>query len=352
MNYSVRQCPVGLYLVGFDQRTGAFVRLGKDNSDPFCSTTGPELLDISITNYCERNCGFCYRASHQNGHHMPFEDYEGVISQAAGLGVLQVALGGGNPNQHPDFIRILETTRGHGVVPSYTTNGRGMTDDVYLATKDHCGALAVSWYEPCTDALGVLDKASKYGIKTNIHFLLSKTTLPLAIDLMSARHDVLDGANALVFLNYKPIHSSPDLCLSDSSEVRLFFDAIRRVNNCKIGFDSCMISYLPLLGQDLVKETVDYCEAGRFSAFVSEDMLFYPCSFMNDVSENGVDLKVSSLRDGWLHGEDFASIRRYLTDPGSKKYAISACGSCGDYDLCRGGCPIFDINRCRGDAAA
>ena len=41
---------------------------------------------------------------------MPLADYETVMKQAKELDVLQVALGGGNPNQHPDFIKHYKNT--------------------------------------------------------------------------------------------------------------------------------------------------------------------------------------------------------------------------------------------------
>ena len=124
--------------------------------EPFWNRRGPELLDISITNYCERNCDFCYRETSSNGTFMPLEQYTKIIAQAETAGVLQVALGGGNPNQHPDFVSILEVTRKHHIIPSYTTNGQGMTDEIYNATKCYCGAMAVSWYEPYSEATQVI----------------------------------------------------------------------------------------------------------------------------------------------------------------------------------------------------
>ena len=35
---------------------------------------GPLLLDVSITNRCERQCNFCYRKSQSHGYDMPIED--------------------------------------------------------------------------------------------------------------------------------------------------------------------------------------------------------------------------------------------------------------------------------------
>ena len=43
------------YYYLFDHETGIAVRWGKDNREPFWRKEGPELLDISITNYCENS---------------------------------------------------------------------------------------------------------------------------------------------------------------------------------------------------------------------------------------------------------------------------------------------------------
>ena len=62
---------------------------------------------------------------------------------------------------HPEFIQILEITRKHHMIPSYTTNGQGMTDEIYNATKCYCGAMAVSWYEPYSEATQMIKKLSR-----------------------------------------------------------------------------------------------------------------------------------------------------------------------------------------------
>ena len=79
---------------------------------------------------------------------MSLENYKKIIQQARNLGVMQVALGGGNPNQHPDFIQIIKMTRELGIIPSYTTNGKGLTEKILKASQKFCGAVAVSLYEP------------------------------------------------------------------------------------------------------------------------------------------------------------------------------------------------------------
>ncbi len=343
----IRNCKESEYILGFDRDEGTFIRFGKTGKEPFCNVAGPELLDIAITNYCERECDFCYRASNRHGSFMKLKDYDLLMGQAEKAGVLQVALGGGNPNQHPQFVQILQKTRDHNIVPSYTTNGQGMTDEIYAATKQFCGAMAVSWYEPYIDAQEVIKRAVSSGIKINIHFMLNKLSLPQAMEIIEKHNDLLKSVNAVVFLNYKPVHSSDELCLTDGKEIKDFFESVKNIKNCKIGFDSCMISFLPLMGDGLLKETVDFCEAARFSAYISENLLLYPCSFMNDISMNGIDLRKHSLQAGWRFGEEFIRMRERLAQPGVQRHSIPACQTCENYVMCHGGCPIFNINKCR-----
>lgn len=342
----IRKYPESNYIVFFDRSSGAFFRLGQSEGSPFYNVKAPELLDISITNYCERGCSFCYRSSSINGKHMDIEEYTRLVKEAQQLGVLQIALGGGNPNQHPDFIEILRVTREHSIIPSYTTNGQGMNDEIYKATKEYCGALAVSWYSPYIDALEVIERSNENNIKINIHFMLNQSTIKEAISLLH-NELILNRVNAVIFLNYKPIHSSSDLCLKEDANLNEFMNAVKETKYCKIGFDSCMISFLTKLSGSLKMETIDFCEAARFSAFISEESIMYPCSFMCDTNNKGVDLKKYSIQEVWNNGNIFKLTRKALGYPGSQKNPISKCKYCEQYDFCHGGCQFFDINMCR-----
>lgn len=336
------------YTIMFDRSTGAFLRVGQTEALPFCNIKTPELLDISITNYCERGCEFCYRSSNKNGKHMSLAEYNRLVKEAQQIGVIQIALGGGNPNQHPDFVDILEITRNHLIIPSYTTNGQGMTDEIYKATKKYCGALAVSWYPPYVDAINVINISNENDIKINLHFMLNKDTIKNAIVLLRNK-SILEKINAIIFLTYKPIHSSSEICLADNSLFGEFIDEIKEAKFCKIGFDSCMISYLTQIDEYIKTETIDFCEAARFSAFISEESIMYPCSFMCHMTSIGIDLRKTSIQDAWINGRIFQQTREYLNTPCVQKYPIDKCESCEKYHFCHGGCQFFDINKCRED---
>ena len=329
------------YRILFNQKTGFFMRYEDEGyPEPLWSMHGPELLDISITNYCERGCSFCYRSSSPSGRHMSVNDYNIVISQARDMGVLQVALGGGNPNQHPDFIRILELTRAAGIIPSYTTNGEGLTEDVLETTAVNCGAIAISFYPSNGKEFyeSLFEKTRKYGIKTNLHVIISTETVDTVESLMENKASWLDSVNAIVFLNYKPVGRAQlkdELTLAPERAEQFF--KIVAGSNRKIGFDSCSISGI-CQWMNIKPELVEACEAARFSAFISEDMKMYPCSFMVDKGFYG-DLRQNSLLKVWQNNEYFKLFR--------ERDVLEKCKGCMVSSICNGGCRLYpSINFC------
>ena len=209
--------------------------------EPFWAEEGPELLDISITNYCKRGCQFCYRKANPKGYHMSLESLKHVITQAKNTGVFQIALGGGNPNQHPHFNDILRMIREASIVPSYTTNGDGLSEDILVATKTYCGAMAVSLYEPYNAYDYILKRIHSMGIKCNVHIILKTDTIDMLTDWFTKPPHFFKWVNAVVILCYKPITSSSDLMVKDIQKLQRFYKAVSSCNAVKIGFDSCSV---------------------------------------------------------------------------------------------------------------
>ena len=327
------------YKTFFNRKTGFFMRIEeKGFSEPFWSEDGPELLDISITNYCTRNCHFCYRQSNKNGNHMSIEDLKNIINQAKDAGVLQIALGGGNPNQHPHFIDIIRIIREKGIIPSYTTNGEGLTDNILLATHKYCGAMAISIYPPYNRYKEIIQRIASFNIKLNLHIILKNDTVHLITNWLLNPPCWLSNINALIILNYKPIVSSPNEMVTDHETLANFYRIVSECKTLKIGFDSCCIPGI-VTWMKVNPSLIESCEAARFSAFISEDMKMYPCSFMVHTDEYG-DLHKSTLKEIWQHNKTFIALREKRLD--------GRCINCSHKDLCKGGCYILpEINQCR-----
>ncbi|KNY31733.1 radical SAM protein [Agrobacterium sp. LC34] len=318
-------------------RTGFFARVpDAGKPEPFWSPHGPELMDISITNWCDKGCVFCYKSSTKQGSHMALRDYKRVIDEAAAMGTFQVALGGGNPNQHPDFEEILEYTATKGIVPNYTTNGRGLTKSILAATKQHCGAVAVSAYPPYLETAETLRLLAAHKIKTNVHFIIDSHSVDTAIEWLTTPPEFLRPINALVFLNYKPSGRKvfEDRLLRNSPRVEEFFKlATSPQAKLKVGFDACCVSGV-FARTDASTALVDACDAGRFSLYVSEDLRIYPCSFQSGLVEGDQLHDENSLLDIWHNSPNVGSFREY--------FASNRCGGCSHKKNCMNGCPIFD----------
>jgi len=323
------------YCTIFSESTGFLARVeGRGAHEPLWAPRGPELLDISITNWCDRGCARCYRSSDRKGLHMSLRDYEMVLAQAAESGVLQVALGGGNPNQHPDFVRILESTSRLRVTPNYTTSGRGLTGAILDASSRYCGAVAVSVYEPLGDVSEAVAELHKAGVKVNLHFVLTRESIQVALAWLRDPPRLLQYVNAVIFLTFKPLGRGGDssLMLRRDDVLCDFIDlASTGEAGFRIGFDSCMASaFVDAAPQSLV--WLDGCEAARFSMYISERLLAYPCSFMEGALP-GVVVKADNLTRIWREAAQFRATRA--------KLANVDCMPCPIAHICRGGCPSF-----------
>lgn len=336
------------YTAVFNPRTGFFARAEDDGvPEPFWSSHGPELLDIAVTNWCDRGCHFCYRKSDTDGTHMPLKDYEEVIRQAASMHVFQVALGGGNPNQHPRFPEMLALTRSeYGIVPNYTTNGRGLSDQVLRSTAKYCGAVAVSAYAPYTELERAIDLLDDAGVTVHVHFILTSASVAVAIQWLQHLPRFLAKAKAIVFLNYKPVGRYPnrDLLLNRSVRLEEFFRLATSSDvPIRVGFDTCTITGLARLG-NAHKVSLEGCDAARFSLFVSERMEVYPCSYMVETGQPGVPLYGTTLMDIWQKHPSFVGFRA--------AHQKGGCADCVTRGECLSGCPLFpEMNLCESKRA-
>jgi radical SAM protein with 4Fe4S-binding SPASM domain len=151
----------------------------------------------------------------------------------------------------------------------------------------------------------------------------------------------LEKVNAIVFLNYKPVGRFVDekLLLNKSSRVEEFFKLATSVRRrFRIGFDTCTITGLARFG-NAPEVSLEGCDAGRFSLFVSEKMEVYPCSFMVEAGYDGIPLNGSSLAEIWRNHDGFRRIR--------SKQAEKGCVDCTTPRQCLSGCPVFPkMNLC------
>lgn len=151
----------------------------------------PDVVDVSLGNYCTGGCPYCYASATKKGNL-----YTNVISKldkwldsmTPNQRPFQIAIGGGGePTLHPEFCDVIKLIASYGVVPTYTTAGFSLlkfsydsdmkaqyeTNRIIDVTKKYCGGVAVTahghmnWQESVKLFL-------KHKIRTNIHVVVGK----------------------------------------------------------------------------------------------------------------------------------------------------------------------------------
>ena len=134
------------YWTLFNQRTGTKIRLSlKPGAKAPEKAYSPEIMDVKITDKCDVGCKFCYMDSTRNGQHASISDLIALADALASMKVFEVAIGGGEPTDHPDFVQFLQELKSKDIVPNFTTAKLGwLSDKNCLAILENCGAFAYS----------------------------------------------------------------------------------------------------------------------------------------------------------------------------------------------------------------
>ena len=329
----------------FDPDTGLYIRSnildenGRDTGkEPFMAAF-PHLLDVGIMGHCDHGAsGLCLQSGvqcYQDGLHrwepnMSLADFVRLATECSGR-VNQFALGGrGDPDMHEDFAEILAVCRANGIVPNLTTSGLGLTKEKARLIKQYCGAAAISWYRSdyTLEAVNLLLEA---GVRTNIHFVLGNHSIDEALDMVQ-NEKVPEGIGRVVYLLHKPVGlgTQENVLSVRDKRVQQFFALFNEEANCqKAAFDSCSVPGLLNMAIKVHPASLEPCEGGRFSAYVTPDLQLLPCSFDQE-GRWAVDLGELSLEEGW-NSQQFEDFRNKM-----RVY----CLGCGLKDLCLGGCPI------------
>ena len=103
-----------------------------------------EMVDVSISNACSRQCPFCYRASTPGGPLADIGDLKKLVDGLKEADAMELVIGGGEPTEHPDFYMFLKDTDFGDLCPSFTTRNfdfirdlaliNGVTEDEVLQT--------------------------------------------------------------------------------------------------------------------------------------------------------------------------------------------------------------------------
>ena len=175
-----------------------------------------------------------------------------------------------------------------------------------------------------------IDMLLQADVTTNIHFVISNTTIDEAI-LRLKHNGFPEGINAVIFLLHKPVGlgDESDVLQYDDPRLAEFFELVDQHHPFKVGFDSCTIPGILNFSKRINLNSVDTCEAARFSMYITADMIALPCSFDNINQKYAFDLKNGTIEEAW-NSEAFNKFRK----------SFDSCPNCPKREKCLGGCPL------------
>lgn len=258
-----------VYWSTFDERTGNIVRVVDDLRDRHgnsrnynlsekirerfkhrwdsVASPSPELVDVAITNRCSFGCTYCYQDSKPKLAHGRKDLVETMI-KGFEHAPYQIAIGGGEPTQHPDFPYILRKTRELGTVPNYTTAGFRMTDEIVAATNEVCGGVAMTyhafkgfdWFKE-----HYLDLKKRLNVKLNVHLIADKDVAKNLRALANEHKEF--GPLSVVLLAYYPDvgRSTLDHLMTRTTYMKTLPEAIKYARNLAvdISFSEGLLPY-------------------------------------------------------------------------------------------------------------
>lgn len=233
----------GNYTVSIDLDTGTKIR---ENNLDFFEAEFPESMDLKITNKCHNGCAFCHENSTRDGKH-------GDIMSPSFIDKLhpytEIAIGGGNPLEHPDLVPFLEKLKSLKMIPSMTIRQNDFMDNLELITelvnKKLIYGLGISLVSTKQD--GFIEAVQKFP-NAVIHVINGIVTLD-ELEML-AYHNL-----KILILGYKEVRRGKDLFYSDLATQSWImqlrketYDMLPQIIGCRwfdvVSFDNLAIKQL------------------------------------------------------------------------------------------------------------
>jgi len=270
----------------FNKSNGTKLRLSlTGNNVTYTKSTWPELVDISITDYCETNCAFCYRGSTTEGKHASYEFIYELAYMLSARGVFEVALGGGETTSHPKFKEIIQDFASRDVIVNFTTRDLSWIRNLsWVKIIDSIGAFAYS-----IDGVKNIEELHK--VITAVSFPKNKVTVQLIMGTVTQSHFVkilskcYEYRIPLTLLGYKTTERGANFKPREYSWMLHEILVLRAVYKCpSIGFDTVLVQQFE---QELIENNINpklfNIAEGKTSCFIDAvKKTMGPSSFCKD----------------------------------------------------------------------
>jgi mycofactocin radical SAM maturase len=307
----------------------------------------PICLTWELTYACNLECVHCLSSSgRRDPRELSTDEAKAVLDELHALQVFYINIGGGEPMIRRDFFELVEYSISKGIGVKFSTNGAFIDAEKArrLAAMDY---LDIQISLDGTDAVtndAVRGEGSYDTAIQAMQHLREAGFGEFKISVVVTRHNVdqLDEFKALAdefgaqlrITRLRPsgrgADSWHDLHPTQAQQRQIFDWLLAKGDNVLTG-DSFF--HLNALGAE-TGETLpglNMCGAGRVVCLIDPIGDVYACPFViHD------EFKAGSVRDDggfskvWKHSDLFTELR--------EPQSAGACGSCGSYDACQGGC--------------
>ena len=309
----------------------------------------PICLTWELTYACNLACVHCLSSSgRRDPRELSTAQCKSIIDELERMQVFYVNIGGGEPTVRPDFWELVDYATAHHVGVKFSTNGVRITPEIAarLAASDYVD-VQISIDGATADVNDSVrgDGSFAMAVRALENLAAAGYSNP-KISVVVTRHNVeqLDEFKALAdrygaTLRITRLRPSgrgadvwDDLHPTAAQQVTLYDWLVAHGEGVLTG-DSFF--HLSGLGEPGALSGLNMCGAGRVVCLIDPVGDVYACPFAihdrflagNVVAENGSGTRFS---DVWKHSALFTELR--------EPQSAGACGSCGHYDSCRGGC--------------
>lgn len=156
---------------------GTKIQEWDDNESP--TPIYPNSMDVKITNFCDAACRFCHEMSTTSGLHGDLEFLKLTLENLpAGT---ELAIGGGNPLDHPDLMEFLKWCKTKQLVPNMTVNYVHMFRHKFISE--------------------LLDNKLIYGLGVSIPDSFNPETINLLSNTSNVVYHIIAGVNNISILD-------------------------------------------------------------------------------------------------------------------------------------------------------
>ena len=309
----------------------------------------PICLTWELTYACNLACVHCLSSSgRRDPRELSTAQCMSIIDELERMQVFYVNIGGGEPTVRPDFWELVDYATAHRVGVKFSTNGVRITPQAAarLAASDYVDVQisvdgATAAVNDAVRGSGSFDMATRA-----LENLAAAGFQDPKMSVVVTRHNVaqLDEFKALAdrygatlrITRLRPSGRGADVwddLHPTAEQQKQLYDWLVAHGERVLTGDSFF--HLSGLGEPGALAGLNMCGAGRVVCLIDPVGDVYACPFAihdrflagNVVCEEGSGTR---FLDVWQNSALFAQLR--------EPQSAGACGSCGHYDSCRGGC--------------